>query len=257
MIKSIHTRSPIRSSVDNVSTLLKTLGRRLLGKPQPRAAVAAHLFDLNYGVDTSGLLERDHLRTGHVNDTHNTAYFGVPPSRFVHAIERWRATPETLPSHEYRFVDVGCGKGRAVLLASRMPFRDVIGIELNPDLATTARNNLQQWREQADSPVPTSILCANAPTVLADLLSGATLLYVYNPFRAPVLRQMLAVILAQRESLKAVVDILYLYPEHEEVFLEFTQFERLWHEQIAMSSEDEGDGISAKTDPCSLYRLGC
>lgn len=255
MAYDVERTSAAGPAVDQLLTFLKRIARRLLGRPPTAVAVTIHPFDVSHGVDTSGLLERDRLRTGHDNDTHNTAYFGVPPSRFMHAVERWRATPGTPPTARYRFIDIGCGKGRAVLLASRMLFRDVIGIELHPELAETARLNLERWRERTGVGVPASILCADAPTALHDLLSGATLLYVYNPFRAPVLRQLLLAILAQHKTLSEPVDLLYLYPEHEEVFLEFPQFERLWHEQIALSSEDEGDGISVTTDPCSLYRL--
>lgn len=129
---------PHHSALD----LLKKVARRLLGRPQPAAAIAVHPFDLEHGTDTSGLIERQHLHTGHANDAENTAYFGVPPSRFINAVEQWRATPGTLPVEQYRFIDLGCGKGRAVLLASRMTFRDVVGVELHPELAAVAQVNL-------------------------------------------------------------------------------------------------------------------
>ncbi len=238
----------------SVKNLLMKMARRLLGRPEPSVAIAMHPFDQAHGTDTSGLIERQHLHTGHANDAQNTAYFGVPPSRFQHAIEQWRNAAATLPVADYRFVDLGCGKGRAVLLASRMAFRDVVGVELNPGLAATARSNLNRW-QQVETTVSASILCADAPTALVDLLDGATLLYLYNPFQAPVLRQVLEAVVNRSSTLFAPVDVLYLYPEHGSVFEEFTAFERIWHLPIPIANEDEGDGISAATDPCSLYRL--
>lgn len=233
---------------------LKQLLRRVLGRPQSPTIGAQHPFDLEHGVHTSGLLEAQHLRTGHANDASNTAYFGVPPSRFCNAIEQWRITEATLPVERYRLLDIGCGKGRAVLLASRMNFRDVVGVELNPALAAAARANLEHW-QQARATVATTILCADAPTALTGLLDWPVLLYVYNPFRAPVLRQMLQAVQTHSQGLNGWLDILYLYPEHEDVFWEFPAFQRLWQRHIPLAPKDEGDGISAATDPCSLYRL--
>lgn len=39
------------------------------------------------------------------------------------------------------FADYGCGKGRVVCFASRFPFKRVIGLEFNPELAAAARKN--------------------------------------------------------------------------------------------------------------------
>jgi len=42
------------------------------------------------------------------------------------------------------FVDLGCGKGRAMILAAERGFAHIRGIELSPHLAATARANLQR-----------------------------------------------------------------------------------------------------------------
>lgn len=42
------------------------------------------------------------------------------------------------------FVDLGCGKGRAMILAAERGFARVRGLELSPGLAATARVNLQR-----------------------------------------------------------------------------------------------------------------
>jgi hypothetical protein len=233
---------------------VKRLLRRLVYKQAAKNGVK-HPFDVSNCVETSGLLETAQLVSGHPNDVFNTAYFGVPPSRFRNAIERWQATPEAPHMQLCQLIDIGCGKGRAVLLGSAMPFREVIGVELHPELARIANANLDRWSTRADAVSPASIVCADAPSVIGSLLNGATLLYVYNPFRPPVLRQMLRAIVAQRCILSAPVDILYLCPEHEDVFREFPEFQRVWHEQISLAPEDMVDGLSSALDPCSLYRL--
>src|SRR3984957_12549308 len=104
-----------------------------------------HPFDQIHGVETSGLIAAGNLTTGHPNDAHVTAYYGVAPSILRPLIDLWRATNPPHPIHHYTFVDIGAGKGRAMLVASELPFHQVIGIELNPNLADIAQNNLDHW----------------------------------------------------------------------------------------------------------------
>ena len=108
---------------------------------------APHPFDLKYGTDTGGYLSPDELHGGTASDAMNNGYSAVAPSVFREACRRWR---ETLPSSSarveaYTFVDVGAGKGRALLLAAELPFRKVIGVELNEDLARIAQRNITLW----------------------------------------------------------------------------------------------------------------
>jgi SAM-dependent methyltransferase len=44
---------------------------------------------------------------------------------------------------ETTFVDVGCGKGRALIVAAMYPFQRIMGIEYAPDLAKACRKNLK------------------------------------------------------------------------------------------------------------------
>ena len=104
-----------------------------------------HPFDQAHGVDTSGLVPAKHLVTGHANDEHVTAYYGVAPSILRALIREWRETIPPHPISSYTFLDIGSGKGRGLLVASEYRFRKVIGIELHPALATVARQNVAHW----------------------------------------------------------------------------------------------------------------
>ena len=61
-----------------------------------RTSFPIHPFDQMHGVDTSGLVPAKHLLTGHANDEHVTAYYGVAPSILRALIGHWR---ETVPPH--------------------------------------------------------------------------------------------------------------------------------------------------------------
>jgi tRNA G46 methylase TrmB len=102
------------------------------------------------------------LLTGHAHDAFTTAYWGVLPSRAREVLRRWR---ETLPPQrlaEYTFIDVGCGKGRMLLIASELPFRKVVGIELNEDLESRAAKNAEAWRRMGKSRTSIEVLQQDA-----------------------------------------------------------------------------------------------
>src|SRR5271168_2704738 len=70
-------------------------------------AFPVHPFDQMHGVDTSGLVPARNLVTGHANDEHVTAYYGVAPSILRALIEHWRETLPPYPIELYTFIDVG------------------------------------------------------------------------------------------------------------------------------------------------------
>jgi hypothetical protein len=80
------------------------------------------------------------------------------------------------------FVDVGSGMGRVVMLASQLPFKQVIGVEISPALNAIARDNLAAFNV-ADQ------RCRDVRLVRGDALSyrfprGNLVAYLYNPLRA-------------------------------------------------------------------------
>ena len=78
-----------------------------------------HPFDKKYGTDTSGYLSPEDLVTGQDHDSLNYGYSAIAPSVFREALRRWQANSPAVAGRieAYSFVDVGAGKGRAVLLA--------------------------------------------------------------------------------------------------------------------------------------------
>jgi SAM-dependent methyltransferase len=94
-----------------------------------------HPFDLQYGIETSGLVPAWMLRTGTNADAH--AHAGCQPSCLRRALS-------ILPEPErLTFVDLGCGKERVLVVASERPFSRILGIELAPSLVAIAKRNSQ------------------------------------------------------------------------------------------------------------------
>jgi SAM-dependent methyltransferase len=231
---------------------LRVLVQRVTSATQK--PVAQHPFDLEYGVDTSGLIGGGDLGVGHVHDVYITAYAAVPPSRFDRTIRRWTLTPPLDIVENYTFVDLGCGKGRAVMLASELQFRGVIGVELNADLARIAEANVEIWKAAGRVLCPVRIACGDATEF--KLPPGPCLVYLANPFGAPVMSRLLERLKAQVVAQNQTLDVVYQNPEQQRVFVNNPDFVLLWSEMIPMSKQDEEvDPVSTNRDRCNAYRL--
>jgi SAM-dependent methyltransferase len=238
--------------------------------PRRNAAAepAIHPFDLAHGVETSGLVPAGNLITGHPNDEHVTAYYGVAPSILRTLVVQWLETTPPHPIHDYSFIDFGAGKGRAVLVASELPFYQVIGIELNPGLVRIARQNLTHWRQSHQSDptapelVPTSILEQDALTY--DFPNTPCIAFLFHPFEAPVLKPLLRRIETQFAHHPGTIDILYVNSEHSNLLDRHPAFTRLFFGPVAMSTEDhiadlaaiaaQSEYGSTGDEECAIYR---
>lgn len=162
-----------------------TFERAFIKAPEwPQAAVtwAPHPFDLLYGTDTGGNYSAADLSAVSLSALYATGYRGVPTSTLKPALA-------TLPiQHEkFSFVDIGCGKGRALLIAAEFPFRRLCGVEIASELCQVARANLAlkpEWEQRI------AIAEQDATTYLYP--EGPLVVYLYNPFYAALLRRVLA-----------------------------------------------------------------
>src|SRR5579875_4141831 len=106
----------------------------------PKRLPAVHPFDKLHGTDTSGLLPGTTIAAGTgFAPKELTAYYGVAPSILHGVIDLWLRECHPPQSIEQTvFLDVGAGKGRAMMLASQYPFLRVEGVELDEELAGIA-----------------------------------------------------------------------------------------------------------------------
>lgn len=238
--------------------------RRLLPGLAIGDGYTRHPFDLEFGVRTSGLVAGRHLKSGHRHDRHNTAYYGVAPSVFQALLARWRRSRPVAPIDEFAFVDLGAGMGRAVLLASELPFREVVGVELNPTLARIARKNAAVWRAAGRARASMRMVCGDA--VEFRFPDGPCAAFLFNPFRAPVLRQLLRELAKGFAGRSGRLDLLYVNNEQESVLEHQPGFARLFQGEVRRSRADaiadhkilanqpEGEYASSNWEDCSIWR---
>jgi len=225
-----------------------------------------HPFDADHGVRTSGLVVGRNLKSGHKNDRHSTAYYGIAPSVFRSLMSRWRRTTPLAPLSDYTFIDLGAGMGRAMMLASELPFRAVVGVEMHPTLAGIARRNLTKWRKSGRAAAP--IRLHEGDAVDYKLPDGPCAVFLFNPFGAPVLKRLAEGWELQWGCHPGKVDVLYVNHEHELALRMRLGWTRLFAGEVLRSPEDleaerrilnhQPDGEYAATgwEDCSIFRWG-
>src|SRR5207302_9375065 len=149
----------------------------------------------------------------------------------------------------YSFVDLGCGKGRAVMMASEFAFREVVGLELHLGLAGVAEANVAAWTAAGRTVCPVLIIRQDATEFAFP--DGACLLYLFNPFAAPVIERLVERIETDFAGRPGMLDLIYFNPEAGQLLEAHGGFELLWTGTVAMSEEDGAvDVVASAEDLC-------
>jgi len=183
-------------------------------------------FDRKYGVRTSGIIS---LRTTSVDPSklrHATGYRAVNAWAFRRLLNGL-GLPKT-----FHFADLGCGLGRACILAAEYGFAKVTGIEFAPELYEMARENVSAYQARG-SPVKVPLL----RIVQGDALdycneADEEVFFMYRPFSGKLLRSVLAKLVGRATQLNKALTIIYsermLLPESDDlIFSEYQAFRKL------------------------------
>ena len=232
-------------------------------KSQP----AVHPFDQAHGTDTSGLIPGEVIALGTgVPVAELTAYYGIAPSILHNLLDHWlqRCSPPQPIEHTV-FLDVGAGKGRAMLLASQYPFLRVEGVELNEPLAAIARTNIALWQQDPTSDALAPLTLHHADATRNPLPAEPTLAFLFHPFELPILRRFLKHVEDTQASQPHPFDLLYANAEHGSLLDHHPAFSRLWIGSVPMTSADHLADLAAIAEQkeygstgdelCAIYRF--
>ena len=173
---------------------------------------AMEAFDARFGTDTS--------RTFHWSDLDATG--GDVPSL-------WRYYPITragfdppmeaidVALDDFTFVDLGSGKGRALLFASDWPFRRIIGVEIAPALHEIATANLRVYASAAQRCERFELECCDAAVWAPP--DEKLLVYLFQPFPEDVFTAVMKNLEARLAKRARPLVVAYLNPVFERAVL--------------------------------------
>ena len=167
-------------------------------------------FDRDHGIRTTGDIPLELLTIDSPNVAHGVHYGPTPRGKFALAFEQLERMAFDFSSH--LFLDLGSGKGRALLLASEWPFKEIIGVEFSPELDREARENIRAFHSPRQRCFSIRSVCAD---VLAYELPWENLaVYLYNPFDQVMLERVLARLEGFCDESGREVLVIYVNPVH-------------------------------------------
>jgi SAM-dependent methyltransferase len=182
--------------------------------PTRRADLAAKLakfyglqqrsFDLYMGMSTGGAVRA------------SLAELDLSSERFPYEGCQWPAAAHALaelrPTESEVFVDFGSGKGKALIIAGRLPYQRAVGVEIDPALAETARRNIAQVRLRSRADV---VDCETASVLDWTVPDNTSTVFMYNPFFGETFHSALHGIFDSYDRNPRKLHIVYQYPwEH-------------------------------------------
>jgi SAM-dependent methyltransferase len=206
----------ILAGFDRVAKLSRRLGNAVVDAlgPEPewmkKKSRVDREFDQAFGVSTGGITQLKKMRIAG-NSEDGTPHIASDPDEFRNAVDALNADVS-----QFTFVDLGAGKGRALLLAARHGFRKIIGVEFSRELVEIAERNIRA----AFSPAAPAISIIEQDAATYELPDDPIVLFMYNPFGP---RTMEAVARRTRASLEKnprPLRVLYLNPFHLEGWIE-------------------------------------
>jgi len=187
-----------------------------------RLLVPEVLFDWKYGTATFKLISLEEL--GDVesgNRPHGGPYQGANAYLFGLCMDAIRASAPAAFSRDHShhgFVDYGCGKGRALLLAASHGFRSAVGVEFSPTLADTARSNVEVFRSKHFRGTQTTAFSvATADATEFAVPADADTFFFFNPFGPAVLAPVLSRIAESLAASPRPAVLIYLNPVHADL----------------------------------------
>jgi SAM-dependent methyltransferase len=169
-----------------------TAGRRLIGlgfeflrdslPDRKRQRYGDVDYDWDYRVDTTSANVGWQARLLGVL---HSAYQPIEPELFREIMNSL-----AIEFSQFTFVDIGSGKGRAVLMASEYPFRRVLGVELLSELNSIARENIRKFSGRHSQCGPIEAVCGDATEFVFPY--GPLVILLNNPLSQAGLRKLIS-----------------------------------------------------------------
>ncbi len=233
-----------------VSITMHRLQNRLFGRrTDDEPAPLRHPIDSQYGIDTSGVISYTQLSSGKAADKYNICYGGSQPSII-------RKTLAGLANHHaLTFLDLGCGKGRALAVASEFPFRRIVGVELAPSLVSIAKANAEVLRSKFPDRTPIEVV--EGDVLAVPIPTGSVVVYFYHPFYRGMMKKVARKIEKFVKSNSGIdVFVIYYNPVYFDIFDRSKKFRRIFAKTIEFEPGEKGTGPSYhdESDAIAVWR---
>ncbi len=114
------------------------------------------------------------------------------------------------------FLDMGCGKARALIVAAHYGYQKLLGVEFAQNLCAEARLNLKNLDEKKSS-IYFQIDCADAADYF--IADDVDTLFMFNPFDEVVMKEVVKNVKSSLQRRKRILRVAYVNALHAELWL--------------------------------------
>ncbi len=174
-----------------------------------------------YNINTTGADALKKLSKKGIDITHATIYM---PISYLLLEEIFRQLPSTSKKH---FLDIGCGKGRAVCVAAHHGYTKITGLDFSKQLCEDALTNLQNTKKELPS-IQYEIITKDA--INFEIPADVDCIFLFNPFDVVIMTAVVSNIMESVKEYPREITVAYANPLYEGIFLE-EGFIEIFHTQ--------------------------
>lgn len=179
--------------------------------------IAAVLFyqeikgESKYNINTTGIDDLKSLKKNGIDISHATIYMPVSYAIIENSFEQ-------IPlSGKKHFLDIGCGKGRAMCVAAHYGFSKISGIDFSSKLCEAAVTNLNITQQKFAELNYTLI---NEDAAIVPIPFDVDCIFLFNPFDKIVMQQIVINIQQSLLLKPRQLYVIYVNPLLKNIFLE-------------------------------------
>lgn len=162
-----------------------------------------------FGIHTTGADELKKLQHKGIDITHATIYM---PASYDILEDIFNHLDSKSIKH---FIDIGCGKGRALCVAAFHGIKKVSGIDFSKEFCEEARENLLKVQQKFPL-LQYSI--RNNDAFYYDIPSDADCIFLFNPFDETIMSGVVENIEISLKNNPREITLIYLNPVNKELF---------------------------------------
>jgi 16S rRNA G966 N2-methylase RsmD len=172
-----------------------------------------------YGINTTGADNLKSLEKKGIDISHATIYMPVSYDVLEQFFEEIK-----LKTFNH-FLDIGCGKARAMCVAASLGVKKISGIELSKDLFISAKENIALTKEKYPS---VGFQIYNNDAFYFDIDDDVDCIFMFNPFDDTIMSGVMENIETSIENNPRVITIIYINPLEKHVLQEWG-YEEIFH----------------------------
>jgi len=164
-----------------------------------------------YGIRTTGADELKKLEDKGIDITHATVYMPVSYDILEELFEKVNIARST------HFIDIGCGKGRALCVAAYLGCKKVTGIDFSEEFCQNSIENLEQVKVKKPG-FNSTIL--NNDAFYYGIPGDADVIFLFNPFDEVIMSGVVENIMESLSDHPRHLTVIYANPLQQHLFLE-------------------------------------